>query len=71
MTAPSRDGQDALAALERLLRHGVITEEQAVKAARLITGDPGLAFPPPPAPPEPPAEPAPADNASTPGSEAP
>ena len=84
MTAPGRDGNDALAALERLLRHKVISEEQAVAAARLITGDPGMVFPPPRPPPAPPAaapapapqpapapEPAPADDASSPGSENP
>ena len=82
MTAPGRDGQDALVALERLLRHGIITQEQAVAAARTITGDPNLVVPPPRPPPTPPAapaapepeaapEPTPADNASAPGSEAP
>lgn len=63
VTAPGKDGHDALAALERLLRHKVISEEHAVGAARLITGDPNLVFPPPrppPAPAAPPAEPAPA-----------
>lgn len=47
---------DALAALERLLRHGVLNPEEARLAARLITGDPDLEFPPPAPPPAPSAE---------------
>jgi hypothetical protein len=47
------DEQDALAALERLLRHDVISLEEARLAARLITGRDDVEFPPPvpPAPP--------------------
>lgn len=36
---------DALEALERLARNGVVTPEEALRAARLIAGDPSLAFP--------------------------
>ncbi|MFA5860796.1 MAG: hypothetical protein WDA16_03785 [Candidatus Thermoplasmatota archaeon] len=50
MTAPSasRDVQDALAALDRLVhRHKLLTPEQALQAARLITGNAAFEFPPP------------------------
>jgi hypothetical protein len=46
--------QEALAALERLARHGVVPAEDALAAARLITGNPAYEFPPQRAP-EPPA----------------
>lgn len=59
MTPPARDSPEALAALERLLQRNVVTLEQAKTAARLITGDPAVAFPPPPQAPA-------ADNGSTP-----
>lgn len=45
-TAPPRDPNDALAALERLHTKGVVTLEEAQAAARLITGDPDAPFPP-------------------------
>lgn len=62
---PGRDPtQEPLAALERLFRKNVITQQEGEAAARLLTGDPNLVFPPPPpapppvqAPPEPPAAP--------------
>lgn len=39
--------RDALAALERLVnRHRVLTAEEARNAARLITNDPDVQFPP-------------------------
>lgn len=49
MPSPSRE-QDALAALERLLRREILTLEQAQATARLITGNPAEAFPPQAAP---------------------
>jgi hypothetical protein len=57
-----REASDALAALERLVsRHKLLTPEQALQAARIITGDPTFEFPPPrPAAPPPPAPPPPA-----------
>lgn len=58
--------EDALGALERLVfRHKVVTEEQARAAARLISGDPNFAFPPP----APPARAEVAANSSLNGSE--
>lgn len=48
---PDRDVAEAIAALQRLHRHGVLTLEEAREAARLISGDDALEFPPPaPAP---------------------
>lgn len=57
---PGRDQGDAMAALERLFRHQVITLDQAKLAARTITGDESIVFPPP----APAAEPAPAPAAA-------
>lgn len=46
--APSDQHRDALSALERLVnRHHVLSLEEARAAARLITGDPDVQFPPP------------------------
>lgn len=70
MTAPGRDSaQEALAALERLFHKNVITLEEGQAAARLITGDEGFVFPPPPRAPEPPATPVAANEDGTAGSE--
>ena len=57
MSEPRREGREAqepLAALERLLRRNIVTQEEAQTAARLITGDPNAVFPPPPPPAAPP-----------------
>ena len=53
-----RDVQEVLAALERLRRHEVISPDEALEAARLVTGDPTFTFPPP-APEGAPGEPTP------------
>ena len=46
------DPKEALAALERLVhRHHLLSEDEARRAARLITNDPGFEFPPPKAAP--------------------
>lgn len=45
-----RDAQEALAALDRLLRHDVVTLEEARLAARLVTGRDDVEFPLPAAP---------------------
>ena len=52
--APSREVAEALAALTRLHRHGILPLEEAREAARLIARDDKLEFPPPAqaAPPE-------------------
>jgi hypothetical protein len=42
-----RDVQEVLAALERLRRHEVISPDEALEAARLVTGDPTFTWPPP------------------------
>lgn len=61
MSPPAdREVAEALAALQRLHRHGVLAVEEARQAARLITGDPAYEFPPPAA-----ATPAPAVPASS------
>jgi hypothetical protein len=62
-----RDAQEALAALERLLRHDVVTLEEARLAARLVTGRDDVEFPPP-APPGSPAATASADGSGPPSS---
>lgn len=49
---PDRDAVEALAALQRLHQHGVLSLEEAREAARLITGDEAYEFPPPPRRPE-------------------
>lgn len=49
---PERAVAEALAALQRLHRHGIVPLEEAREAARLIAHDPTLEFPPPaPSPP--------------------
>lgn len=72
VTAPGKDPSEALGALERLLlRHKVLTLEEAQAAARLITGDPNVVFPPA-APPKPaPTRGPPAVQAAQPAPEAP
>lgn len=71
MPQNEREVAEVIAALDRLQRHEVITMEEALDAARLITGDPTFAFPPP-APPEernhdaPPAHAGPTEGAPTP-----
>ena len=45
--APSREVAEALAALQRLHRHGILPLEEAREAARLIARDDTLEFPPP------------------------
>jgi hypothetical protein len=63
MAAHSREAQDAIQALDRLVhRHKLLSLEQGKTAARLVTGDENVEFPPPrPVAPEaPPARPAPA-----------
>lgn len=45
-TDAERDLAEALAALQRLHRHGIVTPDEAREAARLITGDAALDFPP-------------------------
>jgi len=52
---PERDAAEALAALERLLRHEVVSPDEALQAARLITGDPAFVFPAPASRQEPPS----------------
>ncbi|GEM_PF-3716795 len=61
-----RDAQEALAALERLLRHDVVTLEEARLAARLVTGRDDLEFPPPAPPASEPAAAAAPPEAGTP-----
>ena len=73
MSPPSeRDVSEALAALTRLHRHGILPLEEAREAARLIARDDNLEFPPPeprkapnPAP-TPPTEEHAGDNGSAP-----
>ncbi len=49
--SPEREVAEALAALQRLHRHGILPLEEAREAARLIARDDKLEFPPPaPAP---------------------
>lgn len=50
MSAADRDVAEALAALDRLQRHGVLPLEDAREAARLLSGDPAYEFPDPAAP---------------------
>jgi hypothetical protein len=67
---PGRDPtQESLAALERLVEKHVITQVEAQAAARLLTGDATLVFPPPRAPavPAPAPAPAPAPSDAAPG----
>lgn len=65
MSPPSeRDVAEALAALTRLHRHGILPLEEARDAARLIARDDDLEFPPPSPPP-----PAPATSGAPPPSE--
>jgi hypothetical protein len=47
MASPGREGNEALAALERLYAKNVITLEEAQEAAKLITDDPNTPFPAP------------------------
>lgn len=53
---PHRDAAEALAALQRLHRHGILTLEEAREAARLISGDDAYELPPAPPAHEAPAE---------------
>lgn len=47
MLVHARAASDATAALDRLYRKNVVTLEEAQSAARLLTGDPNVVFPPP------------------------
>ena len=54
----SREAQDAIQALDRLVhRHKLLSLDQGKSAARIITGDENVEFPPPRPPPPVPAAP--------------
>lgn len=53
MPENDRDVREAIEALERLVRHHVITPEEARQAGRLLTGDAAFEMPAP-RPPQPP-----------------
>lgn len=50
-----REMQEVLAALERLRRQDVLTADEALLAARMLTGDASFTFPPDTPAPEGPA----------------
>lgn len=51
----TEDHGEALLALHRLVQRNVLSMDEARSAARLITGDPAVEFPPKPPPPRAPA----------------